>query len=69
VASEKRFFSRYGTAVIRVWLGDHDGAFSGLDRALADRDWGLSLTRVDARLEPLRGDPRFEDLARRIRFV
>jgi tetratricopeptide (TPR) repeat protein len=47
-------------------LGDRDAAFQFLQRAYDQRDSGLLQARVDPDLDPLRGDPRFGDLLKRI---
>ncbi|HUR96744.1 MAG TPA: tetratricopeptide repeat protein [Pyrinomonadaceae bacterium] len=45
--------------------GEIDKAFSLLEKAYADRDDGL-LTMKDRRLDPLKSDPRYKDLLRRV---
>ena len=55
-------------ATIYVALGDTDAAFEWLERAYQRRSQGLPQIRVDAFLDPLRSDPRFQDLLRRIGF-
>jgi serine/threonine protein kinase/tetratricopeptide (TPR) repeat protein len=47
-------------------LGDLGRAFVSLDRALAERSAGLTYLHVDPGYEPLRSDPRFADLVKRI---
>jgi serine/threonine-protein kinase len=47
-------------------VGDADRAFACLERALADRSAGLVFFHVDPGFAPLRGDPRFDALVRRI---
>jgi len=48
--------------------GETDAAFAALDHAYALRDGGLSDVKVDAMARPLRADPRFAALLRRIGF-
>ena len=43
-----------------------DAAFDSLEKALVERAWGLVLLRVEPRADPLRADPRFADLLRRV---
>ena len=50
-------------------LGDHDQAFLWLERAYQERSGLLRNVKVHPFLDPIRGDPRFADLARRINFV
>ena len=50
----------------RAWRGDHDGAFAELDRAVRERGldlWGLGNITL---LRPIRGDPRFAALLRKM---
>jgi TolB-like protein/Flp pilus assembly protein TadD len=56
--------SPYVAATYFVRLGEKDKAFVELDKALEDRDWRLLYIKVDPRLDPLRDDPRYQDLIR-----
>ena len=47
-------------------LGDMDRAFAALERAFRDRSQGLLWIKTDPSMDPLRGDPRFADLLRRM---
>lgn len=58
----------YQLAVISAQLDDKDGAFALLERALALKDPGLVGIRTDPFLDPLKGDPRFDALLRKLRF-
>ena len=49
-----------------VALGDKESALEWLDRAYADRTHDLYLLKVNPRFDPLRGDPRFIALLRRM---
>ena len=53
-------------ATIRAGLGDKDEAFRWLDQAAADHSDGLAFISVDPAADPLRSEPRFADLVRRI---
>jgi serine/threonine-protein kinase len=53
-------------AVLYGQLGEKDKAFEWLERAYAERSDGLSLLKVDPWYDPLRSDPRFTDLLRRV---
>jgi len=64
--SKRRYVSWCDFAAIYAGLGDKDQAFACLERAYAQRDARLVELKVDARLDPLRSDPRFKDLLRRI---
>jgi tetratricopeptide (TPR) repeat protein len=58
----------YQYAQIRAQLGDIEPAFSALDRALAVRDPGLTDLHVDPFLDPLRKDPRYKALEKKLNF-
>ncbi len=58
----------YQYAEIYADLGDKERAIAVLERAWAIRDPGLFNIRVDALLDPLRGDPRFEAILRQMNF-
>jgi TolB-like protein/cytochrome c-type biogenesis protein CcmH/NrfG len=49
-----------------VALGEKDRALAMLTKSLEDRDNSLVVIKVDPRLDPLRDDPRFQDLVRRV---
>lgn len=49
-----------------VGVGDNDRALEWLEKAYAQRSNGLTALKVDAVYDPLRGDPRFQDLLRRV---
>ncbi|HYK90846.1 MAG TPA: winged helix-turn-helix domain-containing protein [Acidobacteriota bacterium] len=64
--SQKRYVSSFEFALIYAGLGERDRAMQWLDRAFREHSaWMLHL-KVDPRLDPLRSDPRFEDLMRRV---
>jgi TolB-like protein/Tfp pilus assembly protein PilF len=46
--------------------GDRDAAFATLERAVVERDWYLIRLAVAPQWDPLRGDPRFDDLLARV---
>lgn len=56
----------YEVALVYAGLGDKDSAFAWLEKAYLVRDKGLTYLKVDPCLDPLRSDPRFQDLERRV---
>jgi tetratricopeptide (TPR) repeat protein len=56
----------YGIALVYAGLGEKDKAFAWLEKSYEVRDKGLTYLKVDPCLDPLRSDPRFEDLLRRV---
>jgi TolB-like protein/DNA-binding winged helix-turn-helix (wHTH) protein/Tfp pilus assembly protein PilF len=64
--SGKQYFPAYQMALIHVGLGQKDEAFAMLEQAYADRYPWLIHLNVEPRFDPIRSDPRFVDLVRRI---
>ena len=56
----------FGLAEIHGALGEADGAFAALETAVQSRSPLAAWTKVEPRLDALRGDTRFTDLLRRI---
>jgi tetratricopeptide (TPR) repeat protein len=66
--SKKRYVCPYEIGVIHLALGEKDEAFRWLEKGFRDRSICMQGTRQDPRLEPLHGDPRYEDLLRRLAY-
>jgi len=64
--STERYVSAYGPAIIYVGLGEKSNALKSLEKAYQEHSSLLALSKVDPRLDPLRSEPRFETLLRRI---
>jgi TolB-like protein/DNA-binding winged helix-turn-helix (wHTH) protein len=64
--SAKRYVSGYEFALIYSGLGEQDNAVQWLDRAFQEHSTWMLHLKVDPRLDPLRSDPRFQDLVRRV---
>jgi TolB-like protein/Flp pilus assembly protein TadD len=68
--SRQRYVPAYSLAVIHLSLGDKEEALRLLEKSYEDRapfDTGLFASiKIDRRLDPLRGEPRFEALARKV---
>lgn len=60
------YVSAYDVAAMNVGLGDHEGAFAALDRAVNEHASFLIHIEWDPRFDALRVDPRFDDVLRRI---
>ncbi len=65
-ASEKRYVSPLDVALIYSTLDDRDKAFVWLEKSFEDRACWLIEMNVEPAFEPIRNDPRFHDLARRV---
>ena len=66
--SKRRYVPSFKIAVVYAALGQNGRAFTWLEKAYNDHDQGLSNVKVDPRLDPLRSDPRFQGLLRRMNF-
>jgi TolB-like protein/Tfp pilus assembly protein PilF len=58
----------YLEACMQAALGDRAKAFASLEQAVAERSELVPYLRIDPRLDPLRADPRFARLVRRLRL-
>jgi len=53
-------------AILYAALDEREQAFESLEKAYSIHDLQLQTLAVDAAFDPLRSDPRFQDLLRRI---
>ena len=60
------YSSGYRIAALYAELGDKDQAFRWLNTAYQERDWRLVLLKTHFVLDPLRSDPRFAELVRKV---
>jgi TolB-like protein/predicted Ser/Thr protein kinase len=60
------YSSAYNIAVLYAGLVDKDEAFKWLNTAYQERDWQMEALNTDFMLDPLRPDPRFTELVRRM---
>jgi tetratricopeptide (TPR) repeat protein len=61
-----QYVRSYYVAMIYAALGDKDNAFAELEKSFQDKDCYLPRARVDPFMDPLREDPRFKDLMKRM---
>jgi len=66
--SKRQYVSPYFVAWFYAGLGERDKAFQCLEKAYTEGNPMLALLKVDALFDPLRSDPRFQDLLRRMNF-
>ncbi|MCA1589956.1 MAG: tetratricopeptide repeat protein, partial [Acidobacteria bacterium] len=62
----KEYVSPGELAILYGALGDKEAAFASLEKAYAEHDLQLIFLKVDPAFDPLRDDPRFTDLMRRV---
>ncbi len=63
-----RVVSAWGIAAVHACLGDVDEAFRWLESAIEEHATGLVLLRVHPRLDPIRHDPRYAEMIRRLKL-
>lgn len=66
--ARENYVSPYELALMEVGFGRNDRAFELLNQAVADRRWEVVNLKMDPMLDPLRNDPRFAALVRRLGF-
>ena len=66
--SKKRYVCPFEIGIIHLGLGEKDEAFRWLEKGYQDRSICMQYAKQDPRLTPLHGDPRYEDLMRRLAF-
>ena len=66
--TKRRYVCPYEVGDVHIGIGDNDEAFRWLEKGFRDRSACMPFTKVDPRLDPLRSDPRYADLVRRIGF-
>ena len=66
--SSQRYVSAYDIARIHLALGKKDHTLDWLKKAYEERVGYLAWLNVDPAFDPLRPDPRFQDLLRRMNF-
>ena len=64
--SKRKYVPAFFIAAIYVGLGEKDRAFEWLEKAYQDRNPNLVNLKVSPILDPIRSDPRFADLLRRV---
>ncbi|MBZ5563531.1 MAG: tetratricopeptide repeat protein [Acidobacteriia bacterium] len=57
-----------GIASLYARLGEKDRAFEWLEKAYKEREVEMVFLRVSPNMDPIRSDPRFQDLLRRMNF-
>ena len=66
--TKTRYVCPYEVGVIHAYLGETDEALRNLENGYEVRSSCMPYTKVDPRLDPIRSDPRYADLVRRLAF-
>ena len=69
VRSATQFVSPFEIAEVYATLGDRDNAMVWLEKSYSQRESRIPYLEVDKRFDPVRTDPRFQDLLRRVGLV
>jgi len=64
--NRRRYVTPAAVTIVYIGLGDKDQAFTWLEKAIQERSNVMAYLKVEPMLDPLRADPRFDDLPRRI---
>jgi tetratricopeptide (TPR) repeat protein len=65
---DKHFVCPFEIGTIYIRLGEKDESFRWLNRAYEERSICISGMKFDPRLDPIRSDPRYDTLVRRLNF-
>ena len=65
-AAKKSYVTPFSRALVYIGLGDFDTAFEWLDRAVDERDVHILHLTVKPVYDPIRSDPRFHRLLRKM---
>ena len=60
------FTGPFDVACLYATIGDKDKAFEFLEKAYQEHNYRISVLQVEPQLDPLRDDPRYSDLVRRV---
>jgi tetratricopeptide (TPR) repeat protein len=64
--SQHRYVPEYPRTLLYLSQGNHDDAIRRLEQAIADHEsLTITMIKTDPKLDPLRGDPRFEALVQK----
>ncbi len=66
--SKHGYVSSYSIAEGYMRMGEKDKAFDWLERAYEEHDSGLVSIGVEPMFDPVRRDPRFRDILRRMKL-
>ena len=66
--STSAFVPAYNFAIIHIALNEEEVAMRYMQQAYENRDWALLVLAVEPRLDPLRRDPRFQEISAKLKF-
>jgi hypothetical protein len=66
--SKRQYVSPLGIALVYIGLNEKEEAFKWVERAYEDRVFWLGYLKVEPFFDPLRSDPRFTSLLKKMRL-
>jgi TolB-like protein/DNA-binding winged helix-turn-helix (wHTH) protein/Tfp pilus assembly protein PilF len=66
--ARQHYVPAWDMAVLFAAMGDADTAFRWLEESYTKRESQMPFLKVDYRIDPLRADPRFQNMLRRVRL-
>jgi len=66
--SRRKYVAPYDIALVYIGLGEKDQAFAWLEKAYQAHSNDMSNLKADPTFDPVRSDPRFQDLLHRMNF-
>ncbi len=63
---ESKIRTYFMEACMAAQAGNHDKAFEYLENSYRRREWGMAYLRIEPSLDILHGEPRFDDILRRV---
>jgi len=66
--SKLAFVPAYNLAIIHIALNEEEVAMRYMQQAFEHQDWALVVIAVEPRLDPLRRDPRFQEISARLKL-
>jgi hypothetical protein len=67
--SKQKYVASAPVAIIYIGLGEKDQALQWLEKAYDERLWEMGMLKVAPVFDPLRSDPRFAVLLRRVKLT
>ncbi len=64
--AQTKYVPPYEIAMVHLGLGHKDRAFEWFEKAFEERSGWMAYLKVDPRLDPIRSDPHFQNLYRRV---
>lgn len=64
--AKRAYVPAYDLAIVHLALGEKDAALQWLEKAYTEHDWALMVLMVEPRLDPLRSEPRFQELLHKV---